>query len=228
MDDVRTAQLGHPFNLGELEEHFQAVWAGVAWPGERPGFAVVVGLDRKRHFDGCDVILLEEYESFNIRQLVRQCGALDLKYAPTRWIGDRKNDAASRFIQEMNSECRETDRHEFAAGHGQFTMNWRESATDGRRFSLSSTPLIEMQDLYPYIVAQIAELTHKDRKQLWLKDGKAAAYLEPIQIGQTAELERGSFPAIEALGFAVIEARDRRAPIVLCEEDLGVTNLLET
>ena len=40
---------------------------------------------------------------------------------------------------------------------------------------------------YPYIVAQIADLTHKDRKQLWLKNGKAAAYLDPFTEGAMSQ-----------------------------------------
>jgi hypothetical protein len=163
--------------------------------GKASGICVVVGMDHKLHLDSRDVYLLDEYESCDIRRLVRQCGALDFKYSPNRWIGDYKHDAASRFIQELNEELQR--------GHG------RNNPSPGRQFNLNPTPMIEMEKgLYSFILPQIKELVHPERRRLFLKDSKVANYLGEIEESEIAELEQGSYPAIEALAFAVIEMLD--------------------
>ena len=199
--DIKTTPLGHTFTYTELLNHFRAVWGGVARPGKREGAAVVIGMDHKRHLDSHDIYLLDEYESFDTRKLVRQCGALDAKYSislsraycpnlPGYWIGDYKNDAASQFIHEMNDEQK------------------RDGSVIGREpFSLTSTSMLEMENLYEYILPQIKELRNAERRQLFLKESKILNYLSEIEEAEMAELERGEYPAIEALAFAVIELR---------------------
>ena len=50
------------------------------------GFAAGVGLGVLFCKKGW--CLLDEYECSGVRDLVRQCGVLELKYAPKNWIGD--------------------------------------------------------------------------------------------------------------------------------------------
>lgn len=80
----------------ELANQCKAIYAGVAWPGKQPGFAVVVAMTPEEHFDGHDTYLLAEYESFDMRELVRQCGVLDAQYEPMTWYGDEFNENAER------------------------------------------------------------------------------------------------------------------------------------
>ncbi|MBL7190031.1 MAG: hypothetical protein ISS70_27200 [Phycisphaerae bacterium] len=122
--DVKT------LNSVELRDQCKAIWGGVAWPGKRPGCAVVIGMDRKMHLGSHDVYLLDEFESFDTRKLVRQCGVRDLKYSPDRWIGEWNNDAASRFIQDMNAEYEQG--------------NHSNSKVHRRKFTLKPTPILEM------------------------------------------------------------------------------------
>ena len=161
-----------------------------------------VGLGHKRHLDSYDAYLLEEFESFDLRKLVRQCGALDVKYgislsssyrpdSPGRWIGDYKNDAASRFIEQINAEQK------------------RDGSVEGREpFSLTPTLMLEMENLYSFILPQIKDLLKPERRMLFLKDSKIVSYLSEIEDAQISELELGAYPSIEALAFAVIELRD--------------------
>lgn len=183
--DVKEAELGRVFETKALKDCCKAVHGGVAWPGKRPGFAVVIAMDRTRHIDNYDVCVLDEYESFDIRELVRQCSVLDFKYLPEHWIGDWKNDAAQQFIQETQGENR----------------------TQDRQLNLSWTPMLDMEQLYPYILAEIRKLLAGDHRQLLLKDSKTRSYLSEIEGSEIADLERGAYPAIEALAFAVIEMR---------------------
>jgi hypothetical protein len=184
--DVENARLGEPFDTRELTRCCKTAYGGVSWPGRRPGFAVIVAMDRTRHLDSYDVCLLDEFESFDIRDLVRQCGALDFEYLPSQWIGDWRNDAADKFLSEMNNESEDTNR---------------------RPFNLGWTPMFDMERLYPYILAEIRRLLASDRRQLFLKDSRILGYLSEIEPGGIAELERGDYPAIEALAFAVMEMR---------------------
>ena len=199
--DLRTIELGHAFTYIELSIHCRAVWGGVSWPGKRPGFAVVIGMDYKPHFDSHDIFLLDEYESFDLRKLVRQCGALDVKYgislrggygpAPGRWVGDFKNDAASRFIFEVNAE------------------QHRDGSEQGREpFNLTPTLMLEMENLYSFLLPQLKDFLTADHRQLFLKDSKIVGYLSEIEDAQISELLPGEYPAVESLAFAVIEMRD--------------------
>ena len=161
-----------------------AIYGGVAWPGKRPGFIVIVGMVFDKHFDNRDVYLLDEFESKDVRELVRQCGILDLKYQPRKWVGNNLNNAADRFIQEMNSE------HE-----------------DRRNFYVHLTPIVEMDGPFSYILPRLKEFLNKDRKQLFLRNSMTSNYLGSIQEEEIHALEIGDFPAIEALASAVDEIR---------------------
>lgn len=175
----------------ELRNRFRAIWGGVSWPSKRPGFCVIVGMEHKRHFDSGDLYVLDEYESFDMRQIVRRAGALSVQYAinpgegHTRFIGDYKNDAASRFIQEMNAE-----QHQ-----------------DAERFSLSSTSILERKNLYQSILPEIKALRSAERRQLFLSGSQILNYMAEIELSELAELKRGDFPALEALAFCVVELR---------------------
>jgi len=194
--DYRTTGLGQVLNYRELRNRCRSIWGGVSWPGKRPGLAIVVAMENMPHFDSHDIFLLDEYESFDTRQFVRQIGAFDLKYgimmnkiytpdSLDKWIGDNMNDAASRFIQTMNEE----------------------HVRANCRFSLNSTLMLEMESLYPYILPQIKELLSADRRTLYLKDSKIVNYLSEIEETEISELKFGEYPAIEAVAFAVIEMR---------------------
>ena len=193
---MKTVELGQEFELKELRKLCQAVWGGVCWPDKREGFAVVVGMDQQRHLDSYDIYLLDECKSDDTYQLVRQCGVLNYKYCPDRWIGENKNDAASQFIQEMNNEyeqIKRTSRHDFTVHK--------------RQFSIEPTLMLEMKKLYPYILAEIKRLLDEKHRLLELKNSKILSYLREIEEGETATLELGEYPAIEALAFVVIEMR---------------------
>jgi len=223
--DMRTTKLGTTFSDPSVRAQCAAIWGAVAWPGkEQAGFAIVAAMYREEHLGNYDIYLLDEFESYDVRDLVRQCRVLDMKYeihlydyryrhneALYRWVGDGQHDAASRFIQEIN-----------------------KSQDQSRRFRLRSTPILEMEHPYHYMLPQIRELLNPKRQQLFIKDSMVWAYLNEIgdKEDQIAHLEIGSYPAIEALGFLVVEMRkcmsvaDQRARISN-PADLGVGNLLE-
>jgi len=167
----------------------------VSWPGKRAGFVVVVVMVKEEHLDNHDIYLLDEYESWDVRELVRKCGTFDYIYhRPRVWIGDRTNNAADYSIREMNIEN---------------TLPAKKSQEQRRMFSLSTTPLLEMNYLYQYILAQLQNLLKEDTRQLFLKDSTIKNYIRDVEASnsEVAKYELGEYPAIEALAFSVIEMR---------------------
>jgi len=182
--DTKTVQLT---KTQDLEARYKQIYGAVAFPGKRPGFAVMVGMIHEEHFESHDIYLLDGFESADMRELIRQCGVLDYKYKPELWIGDRLNDAADRFIREMNEEFK----------------------SSRRRFTLSSTQILDMKQPYSYILPELKRMLNKDHRQLFLEDSKVVDDLGIIEPSQIPEIEFGDFPAVEALAFAVIEMRGR-------------------
>ncbi len=191
--NLRLSKLGHTLTSWQSEFQCTSIFGGVSVPGKNPGFVVVIAMVNEERFGNHDICLLDECESFDLRQLIQKCLEFDLKYAPRMWIGDHKHDAADRFITEMNT-----------AGKHQF--------------SLTSTAMLRMENLYSYIIPQIKDLLREERRQLYLKNSKIINYLSGIQESEIAELELGDLPAIEALAFAVIEMRDRGGKGFLTKE----------
>ena len=185
-EEVKNSELGQTFLRKDLLSCTKATYAAVAWPGKRQGFAVVIGVDPHRHFNGYDIYLLAEFESPSVRDLVRQCGVFNYGYSPDKFIGDWKNDAADKFIRELNDE----------QGH------------NGQRLKITITPMLEMEHFYPFALNEIRRLLDKDRRMLFLKTSKIINYLSDIEEDDIASLDFGEFPAIEALTFAVVSLLD--------------------
>jgi len=141
-------------------------------------------------------------------QLVSQCGVFDLKYEPSRWIGDRRNDAADQFIRDLNSEYAAKD-YPDKQGPNEYNLPvWFKGSQNQRRsLFLCSTPILDMKPLYPFLIGKIKSLLNEKHKQLFLKDSKVKNYMSSIEEGEQHTLEYGAYPAIEALAFTAIEMR---------------------
>jgi len=185
--ETETVKLVQESDGENLKLRYKQIYGGVGIPGKRPGFAVVVGMSHEMHFDNHDIHLLDEFESADTREIIKQCGVLDYKYRPAIWVGDSFNDAADRFVKEMNKDFESSQ----------------------RSFTLNSTQILDMKQPYSYILPKLKWLLDKDRRQLFLGQSKVVDYLAIIEPSQIPEMEFGDFPAIEALAFAVIEMRER-------------------
>ena len=198
--DWKDVALGDVWSRNDLRGCFQAIYGGVAWPSREPGFAIVVGVTREKHFNNYNARVLDEFESEDTRELVRQAGVLDFKYEPAQWMGDPCNDAADQFLRELNEEREAQTRALLSQGC------WLISGPPVTR-SLwpARTDLLDMKRPYAYIVPEIRRLL--DPRQLWLKTSRAGEYLHAIESRKLIEYEFGDFPALEALAFAVLELR---------------------
>jgi len=180
-------KLGQSFDSKGLERCCKAVYGGIAWPGKRPGFTVVVTMDRFEQYGTqiYEICLLDEVESQNMWELVKQCGTLDFKYNPSVWIGDNKNPTADQFIRDINSE------------------------THGRSLSIQRTSMLDMDRPYQHILQNIGHMLNDERRELFLKGSRIVEYLREIREDAEIELELGEYPAIEALAYAVLEMKKR-------------------
>ena len=176
--NIKIAPLGYEFTHTELKKQCRAVYGGVAWPGKRPGFVVILAIICPQDSKDWEIYLLDEYESFNMRELIQQCGLMDTKYEPDMWVGDTTNDSAEEFMYEMR---------------------------DDSDFYLSETDLTEMEPFYPYVLGKLKELLNPKHRRLFLKNSKLLSYLGEIEPEEVAKLERGDFPALEALIYGTVE-----------------------
>lgn len=192
--DYKTTGVGEVLDYKEMRNRVRTVWGGVSWPSKRPGFVVVLAMDSKEHFDTHDIYLLDEYESFDTREIVWQMGVMDAQYGILRndgylpdttgqWVGDYKNEAAAGFIDEMNKQL--------GSKYEQMVLDY--------------TILLEMKNVYSFILPLIKDLLDTERRTLYLKDSKVIDYLSEIEETEIADLKIGEFPAIEALGLTVFE-----------------------
>jgi hypothetical protein len=176
--DIKTTQLGHEFTQAQLRNQSRAVYGGVAWPGKRSGFVVVLAIVYSDERKLWEIYLLDEFESPYMRELIRQCGLLHSKYEPYSWVGDTKNSSAEERMYEMK---------------------------DDSGFSLNETDVIEKVPFYQYVVDELKDLRDEEHRRLFLKNSKVLNYMAEIEQGQVAELKRGEYPPLEALVYAAVE-----------------------
>ena len=175
--------MGTRFDSKEVQK-YKNIFGGIAFPGKRPGFAVIIGQAWHKTLGSHDLVYLDEVESDDTRELIRLCGGLDYFYYPKAWIGDSKNQAAERFIREFN----------------------KDHKGERRGFHIRRTPILEMQTAFAYMFPAIKELLYKPRRRLFLKEKtKLVDYLRQPQEADLPEIVWGDYPAVEALAFAVLE-----------------------
>ena len=239
MIDIRTSKLGEHIEYVDMIDATQAIWGGIAWPGgdkgeNKPGYVVIVGACKEQYPGGYELCVLDDYESFDVRELVRQCVAMDLKYWVSwrridqsgepegRWLADEIHDAARTFLSEANAEFRRE-------------LRLNKSLTEPRKIRLRHTALLEKEYLYDFLLPQLSLWLQPDRKLLYLKDSQVALHLQYFE-GEgaidIAGLKIGYCPAIEALGYVTVELQNylKRQEVEYQEDDnfdMGVSDLLE-
>jgi len=237
--DIRTSKLGSHIEYVDMIDATQAIWGGIAWPAgdkgdAKKGYIVVVGACKERHPGGYELCILDEFESFDVRDLVRQCVAMDLKYWVSwrridqsgdpegRWLADETHDAARDFLAEVNEEFRREPR-------------LHRSLQKPREIRIRHTALLEKEHLYDFLLPQIKLWLQPDRKLLYTKESIVALYLNVFESSSAIDisgLKIGYCPAIEALGYVTVELQNylKRQEVEHRYDDsgdMGVQDLLE-
>lgn len=188
-EELRTLPLDHPWSLETLRENFAAVAGGVAYPGRRPGHAVVAGLCPPRNKDDFEAHVLAEAENRDLGELLRACRALGRQYClagtlrsqPFRWLGDGKHTGGNEILWRLNKETKNTGDH----------------------LSIETTTLIDGPQPYLAMFATLSEYVKPDRKRLYLHHSKAALAMNEVPPDEVAGARLGDYPAVEALAFVV-------------------------
>jgi hypothetical protein len=102
----------------DTREEYLCLCGGFAWPGTKPGFAVVAAVMESDNNDRPIIKTIEEIEESDIRNLLRRTYELYKKYGlsckeiPWMWYGDAEN-GLNKFIYDFNEKLRETGRDFF-------------------------------------------------------------------------------------------------------------------
>jgi hypothetical protein len=181
---IETAELGHTFTERKLEAQCRAIVGGIAWPGKRPGYGVILALDVREFWPGGHMILLDEVDSWDLGELIRRCAALSLKYKPKFWVGDQHNAGARQLIMDNRADGPLKD------------------------FYIHHSSVLDMPQAYPYMLATLKGLLQEDTRRLFLKASKVLADLGAIVPEEVPYMEIGEYPGVEALSFVVCELQD--------------------
>jgi hypothetical protein len=171
------------------KKQFADIAGGVSYPGKRPGFAIIAGLrtiDRGEH---CEVYVLDEFESVDLRKLLHWCHATGSRYNIARdpdqffrWAGDGKRAAAGRIVGEIDDE------------------NSRQPHRD--TLSICGSTLLDSGvKFYAYIPSIIKDRREQSHPSLFTRGSPVEKYLNSIQSDHPADLRLGDYPAMEALAF---------------------------
>ena len=105
------------------------------------------------------VYLLDEFESFDLHELVTQCSVLHSKYAPECWVGDSEREAARQMIWDMPDRGKSAE--------------LLDEDIYGRYYPASNTfypwraPILAMEHPYEYFLPLLKDLLNPDRRQLF-------------------------------------------------------------
>jgi hypothetical protein len=171
------------------KRQFADIAGGVSYPGKRPGFAVIAGLrtiDRGEH---CEVYVLDEFESVDLRKLLHWCHATGSRYNIDqdpdrffRWAGDDKHATTGRIVGEINDENRGQPHRDTLSICGSSLLD------SGVAF-------------YAYIPPIIKDRREQSPQSLFTRGSPVENYLNSIQSDHPADLRLGDYPAMEALAF---------------------------
>ena len=165
------------------EVQFGAIVGGIAWPGEKSGFGVVVGIERfpavgtktYHHY------LLSETEDNDIDKLISSCSKLAEYYEITYFFG-RRDDSSINYLSIWNQDAKKRDVSEFDVTSNQYSDN----------------------GLIGYNINVLKNRLCAENKTLHLlNESKLKGYLLDIPPNMVSTATDTQFPAIAALGYAV-------------------------
>ena len=163
----------------ETGEEYRRIVGGLAWPGHKPGFSVILGeeLEENKKLKLRHLRVLAEAEDFVVEALLRKSCELAKEYSVDRFLGDIQNEGMMILYRQ------------FRGGEGL------------KPIILSNAPL-PMN--FNYYVQTIKGHLSGEKKSLWFgPDSKLADFLSQLPPDQVLSSSIDDYPAITALGFAV-------------------------
>ena len=173
------------------DKKYLRIYGGIAMPVKSAGYICVLGITRDYGANGQrTLVLLDEGEREDPKELIQLAGGLDFRYRPERWYGDEKDPLSRKFIREMNAADTQAD----------------------RKLTLVRTLILNnpkpLQYIFPTLKDALFE--HNFRPP---DNSIAGSYLQKINAGDIFGMELGDAPIVEALSYAALEIiidRDKR------------------
>jgi hypothetical protein len=167
---------------------YRRIAGGLAWPGTKPGFAVIIGEDRKHDLDvnAHHLRLLAEVEEANIERLLDWCAGHQINAPEIYWIwyGDTTNKPLMTWIHRLNGKYRSQGRQQHLA--------------------LAPAPYIDSPKRFGFHINILRECLERRRKTLHLgEQSKLPSYLVQLATEEVVKAIAEDYPAIAALGYAV-------------------------
>jgi hypothetical protein len=163
------------------ERLYQRVVGGLAWPGERPGFAVVVG-ETASWRPPYHQYLITEIESPNVGELIRHCHELTKKCWVSAWYG-RTDGEHTEILAYHNRQAR---------------------ARRERPLSLRSAPESDGGRLLYHVNLLLSRLDAANKSLYFNAESRLPGYLSELQsFADISKAKAEDFPAVAALGYAV-------------------------
>ena len=179
----------------EKNAKLRRVFGGVGWAGKvRPGAVIVIGeMSELDHgLNAYPIKILDEFETFNLYELVEKMFFFDLYYRkPEMWLSDKENYAGIKLLGELNEKYAK--------------IPITKVNQSSREIDLSHSSLVG-NDQFPYVYSALHRLLSQDKKVLTLGvNSRTRAYLSQVNDEDINTIRTGDYPAIEALAYAAIE-----------------------
>jgi len=166
-------------------QQYSRIVGGLAWPGKRSGFALIVGEHFKGHPAYSTPIyrILSEMEADNIPSLLDQVADAHAFFKAETWLADTEYGAGRRLTRELNEELEKNRKPEI---------------------ELVKAPFVSSPTGFVYLFSTIKKILDPEHKRLFLGEGsRLSTYLLEPHSGQIGDIQKGEYPAIEALGYVV-------------------------
>ena len=167
---------------------YRRIAGGLSWPGTKPGFAVIIGEDKKHDLDvnAHHLRLLAEVEETNIERLLDWCAGHEIN-APEiywTWYGDTTNKPSMAWVYRLNNKHRSQGRKQYLA--------------------LAPAPYIDSPKRFAFYVNILRGCLERWRKTLHLGEkSKLQSYLVQLGSEEVVKATSEDYPAIAALGYVV-------------------------
>jgi len=173
-----------PIIRHEWKRHdFRRIFGGLAWPGERPGYAVVVGESRFPAVGtkNYHCYLIAEVEEQNLQSLISWCAELAGIYSVQNFYG-RQHTPCIQYLNVRNSTAREKGLP---------------------AFHISYAPYSEEESIEYQLNILMERLSNEYQTLHLHRESKLPGYLTEVPANRISNATESQFPAVAALGYAV-------------------------
>ena len=163
------------------DKKYLRIYGGIAMPVKSAGYICVLGITRDYGANGLrTLVLLDEGEREDPKELIQLAGGLDFRYRPERWYGDEKDPLSRKFIRELNT------------------------SPEDRGLTLTRSLILNnpkpLQYMFPTLKDALFEYNFRPPD-----NSIAGSYLQKINAADIFGMDLGDAPIVEALSYAGLE-----------------------